>query len=201
MYWRRANIRINIMKLIDLTEKRFGKLTAISRAPNNNGRTYWKCKCDCGKEKIVEAAHLRYGYTQSCGCAQYQYGEENRSWKGYKEIPMILFYRIRHNARIRNIPFKIKIKDLWDLFVKQNRKCSLSNLPLDFTYGGRDKKHKGSASLDRIDSNKGYVEGNVQWVHKDVNWMKQDYSNDYFLEMCQRICDHRRSLTCLNNGV
>lgn len=46
-------------------------------------------------------------------------------------------------------------------------------------------------SLDRIDSNKGYVEGNVQWVHKDVNMMKQSYSNERFIGICCMIALHQ----------
>jgi hypothetical protein len=182
------------MRLIDLIGKKFGKLLVIERAPNKKLQTCWKCKCECGKEKIVEADHLRSGRTQSCGCAQYQYGENHRSWKGYKDIPQSHFRRIKDNANNRNIPFEIKIKDVWELFIKQNKKCVLSGLPLDFTCGGRELKHLGTASLDRIDSTKGYVKGNVQWIHKDVNWMKQDYSNDYFLSMCQKICDFQNSV-------
>ena len=47
----------------------------------------------------------------------------------------------------------------------------------------------GSASLDRIDSKKGYTEENVQWIHKDVNSMKMDYNEDYFIKMCQLIVE------------
>ena len=39
-----------------------------------------------------------------------------------------------------------------------------------------------SISLDRIDSSKGYEENNVQWVHKDINLMKNKYDNKYFIE-------------------
>ncbi len=179
------------MRLLDLTNKKFGKLTVMNREANHKKRTYWKCKCDCGNYKIVEAGHLRYGRTVSCGCEQYQHGKDNISWKGHGEIPKSLYNRINSNAKRRGISMELSLKDLWELFIKQNRKCSLSDLPLDFTYG-RNQKHKGTASLDRIDSTKGYVKGNVQWVHKDVNWMKQDYSNDYFLSMCQRICDFQK---------
>ena len=46
-------------RLHDLTGKRFGKLTVISRAPNGNGHgARWNCRCDCGKEKIIYANHL-----------------------------------------------------------------------------------------------------------------------------------------------
>jgi hypothetical protein len=47
--------------------RRFGKLVAISPY-RSNGRTYWKCKCDCGSELDVELSHLVDGHTQSCGC-------------------------------------------------------------------------------------------------------------------------------------
>lgn len=46
----------------------------------------------------------------------------------------------------------------------------------------------GTASLDRIDSSKGYIEGNVQWVHKYVNVMKWDFSMEEFLDICRKIC-------------
>lgn len=56
----------------------------------------------------------------------------------------------------------------------------------DLNYGGY------SASLDRIDSKKSYTVDNVQWVHKDVNWMKNKFDQDYFIEMCGRIADHQK---------
>ena len=192
MYSNEANIGIN-MKEIDLIGKTFGKLTVINKSFTKKKRIHWRCKCECGKEKDVDSGHLRYDRTRSCGCAQYDYGKNNRSWKGFEEIPMSYFERVKCNAKSRNVLFTLKIKDLWDLFIRQNKKCALSGLPLDFTYGGRDKKHRGTASLDRIDATKGYIESNVQWVHKDINWMKQDYSNNYFLEMCQKICDFQKS--------
>lgn len=54
---------------IDLTGKRFGRLTVIRRAPNNkDGRAMWLCRCDCGNERIIMGKCLRNGHTQSCGC-------------------------------------------------------------------------------------------------------------------------------------
>lgn len=47
-----------------------------------------------------------------------------------------------------------------------------------------------TASLDRIDSSKGYVEGNVQWVHKDVNYIKQDLEESYFKKLCKLITEN-----------
>jgi hypothetical protein len=40
-------------RAIDITNQKFGKLTAIKRAESKSGKTYWLCKCDCGNEKVV----------------------------------------------------------------------------------------------------------------------------------------------------
>ena len=58
---------------------------------------------------------------------------------------------------------------------------------------------KTTASLDRIDSNKGYVEGNVQWVHVDVNYMKLDYDQDYYINICRLIA--KRMGDTIDNAV
>lgn len=52
----------------DITGQRFGKLTAISRVENQNGKTAWLCICDCGKTKVVRTAMLKNGRTYHCGC-------------------------------------------------------------------------------------------------------------------------------------
>jgi hypothetical protein len=69
----------------------------------------------------------------------------------------------------------------WDLFIAQNRTCVLSGVRL--TFG----KRGNTASLDRIDSSEGYVEGNVQWVHSEINRMKGRLSDKNFVEMCRKV--------------
>lgn len=58
----------------DLTGQRFGRLTVMDfvgyKTYKSGRRRLWKCKCDCGKEKIIEGASLRNGDTTSCGCYQ-----------------------------------------------------------------------------------------------------------------------------------
>lgn len=59
-------------KMIDLTGKKFGKLTVISCAGKLDGRRYsWNCKCDCGNEVVKSGACLTSGNTKSCGCGKY----------------------------------------------------------------------------------------------------------------------------------
>ena len=55
-------------KALDLTNQRFGYLTAISKASSKSGKTYWLCKCDCGNEKEIQTSHLTNGLIKSCGC-------------------------------------------------------------------------------------------------------------------------------------
>lgn len=57
-----------IPKALDITGKKFGYLTAMKRAPNKSGKTYWACKCVCGKEKDIQTGHLTSGAITSCGC-------------------------------------------------------------------------------------------------------------------------------------
>lgn len=65
-------------KLKDLTGKKFGKLTVLERAESKNGRTYWKCKCDCGNEINVIASNLLRGNTKSCGCSSIEYANKHK---------------------------------------------------------------------------------------------------------------------------
>lgn len=54
----------------DITNKRFGKLTAIQPTSKRaNGSVVWKCKCDCGNIAYVSQGNLTNG-TASCGCSR-----------------------------------------------------------------------------------------------------------------------------------
>lgn len=45
-------------------------------------------------------------------------------------------------------------------------------------------------SIDRIDSNGVYEEGNVQWVDKRINMMKGTLSNEEFIELCTMVAKY-----------
>jgi len=55
-------------KFKDITGQRFGKLVAKEFIKRENLMTFWKCKCDCGNDYIVNYANLISGATRSCGC-------------------------------------------------------------------------------------------------------------------------------------
>ncbi|HEL4199029.1 TPA: transcriptional regulator, partial [Clostridioides difficile] len=54
----------------DLTNKKFGRLTAIknTREKARSGHYIWLCKCTCGNEIKAVASNLTTGKTKSCGC-------------------------------------------------------------------------------------------------------------------------------------
>lgn len=180
------------MKAIDLTGQKFGKLLVISKSNNNkSGRTMWLCNCDCGKEKIVSTKLLKNGESNSCGCNWRVQNKKHASWKGYEEIPKDFFSNIRRGANLRGIEFNIQIEDLWELLLKQNRKCALSGLEIKFSKIRKDRKNK-TISLDRIDNSKGYVKNNIQFVHKHINIMKNKFEESYFIELCKNIVNQNK---------
>ena len=63
--------------MIDLTNKRFGKLTALYPTEKREHQcVVWHCQCDCGEFKDVSSDHLQRGLVSSCGCLGRSLGEE-----------------------------------------------------------------------------------------------------------------------------
>lgn len=64
------NKKNNFKKAEDITNKVFGRLTALEptnkKAPNGN--VIWKCRCECGNIKEVAITELKLGRVSSCGC-------------------------------------------------------------------------------------------------------------------------------------
>jgi hypothetical protein len=55
--------------LIDLTGKKYGRLTVVRRDENNTFKqAMWLCRCECGNEKVIFGQSLKDGRTKSCGC-------------------------------------------------------------------------------------------------------------------------------------
>lgn len=188
--------------------KLYEKNTQIERwiivdgAGSNSRGKLWLCKCVCGTERIVEGARLRSGRSKSCGCLNVEQTIKSH-WRGCGELGMDHWTSIVDSATRRHIEVTITIEDAWNLFLKQNRKCSLTGCDLSmyihdsyYTYTPKDasrskgRRSKGTASLDRIDSAKGYTLGNVQWVHKDINKMKLDHSQEQFVKLCRLVVSH-----------
>ena len=108
-------------------------------------------------------------------------------YKGIEDLSGRYLSSIKYNAFKRKLEYNIDITYIWDLFLYQNRKCALTGLPINFH---RFSSLLQTASLDRIDSSKGYIPGNVQWVHKDINYMKQSFTINKFFEYCRLVINY-----------
>lgn len=150
---------------------------------------YWNCVCECGKTLEVVAYQLNKNNKRcikSCGCDRYTWID-----KSSKDISGTYFSHMRNSAKYRKIEFKITIDYLQKLWDKQCGKCALSGKELTLIKGRKWNGQTGS--VDRIDSSKGYVKGNLQWVYKDINFMKLKLSNEEFIKICSEVYNYNKN--------
>jgi hypothetical protein len=171
---------------VDIVGKKFNNWTVKKYAFQKKRCFYWECQCICGKIKNVQNMDLIKQRSQSCGCTTRKNRKKHPQWKGYEEISHVFFNKIRRHAISREIPFNITIEYIWELFLEQERKCALTDRLLIFRPSWQGET---TSSLDRINSDKriGYIPGNVQWVHKDINIMKMDYNQEEIIQAANEI--------------
>jgi hypothetical protein len=147
----------------------------------------FKMRCDCGKEYNARYYASKI-CVKSCGCIP------NKPSKClYGEIILSSWTKLVYEAKQRNLEFSISPEYIWNIFLQQERKCRFSGLELILAKSNKERESGcATASLDRIDSSKGYIEGNVQWIHKDLNFMKSNMSDKEFINWCSLVTDNIR---------
>lgn len=179
-------------KYISSVGKKFENLLVIEEF-KENGRWKVKCVCDCGSQCVKMKFHVTLGFTKSCGCRKNRTGTANHGWKGFGAISGDYWSALQVSAKKRGFLFDLTVEYGWELFLKQNSKCAISGVPIGFPTNRRKNGSLQTASLDRIDSDKGYVIGNVWWVHKDVNRMKSDFSLESYVDFCEKIAQFQKT--------
>ncbi len=121
----------------------------------------------------------------------YQKNKEKISESRKRELQTNADYKFKHmfrnskqRAHYKGLTFDLSswefLKELW--FLQQGR-CAISGEEMSLSGDILSNK----VSLDRIDSARGYEEGNLQLVTIKVNYMKRDMDQNTFLDLCRRI--------------
>lgn len=164
-------------KIFNLTIKEYAGIKLDKRGMKAN---YFLCQCICGKECLVRIDQIlnenESCIKKSCGC------RGRKIYHNEYDFCVAYFKTILLGARTRSLEVEIDEKFIYDLLKKQNYKCAISGEKIIM-----DIRKNKTASLDRKDSSQGYTKDNIQWVHKDINKMKQDFTDKYFIEMCKKV--------------
>ncbi len=100
-------------------------------------------------------------------------------------MPITWFEMKRKGGLSRAYVWDLTPEYVLQMYEDQEGLCALTGWPI----GWAEKGLTATVSIDRIDSEEGYLQGNVQLLHKDVNMAKQQYSQTYFVSICQAVAD------------
>lgn len=150
--------------------------TEVKRNAKLNRKNY------CGRSCVAYAAN-------NLGKTVVVYDISIHARNRYDEYSV--FREIFRRARQRKHECTINLaylKNLWNI----QSQCPYSGVQLVLSAPGKRIDLIYSASLDRIDSTKGYIPGNVQFVSTAVNYMKNTMSHEETLKLCKLIAQYHK---------
>ena len=164
---------------------KFKDWTVISGPKSNEHQCLlWEVQCTCGTTRWIQANQLMDDNScfrcQKCAA---KIRTENTLISNGKvgELTLNRFNKLKKSASKRNIHFDLSMEYLWNLYLDQNKICKITGDFID---------DFSKASLDRIDSNFGYIEGNVQWVTQQANLSKHVMTMEQLYEFCKKVLNH-----------
>lgn len=158
----------------DLVGQKFNRLTVVNLAPHrkNDVNTRWYCKCECGKDTVVDAHHLKSGGVKSCGCLKQEVVRLNRRTHGKSEsIEVRRLWSCKSRAKEHGVPFNLTLFSA----PKVPPICPVLGIPLLQDSEKRKGKTAWNApSVDRIIPEEGYTPENTRIISHKANALRSN---------------------------
>ena len=107
-----------------------------------------------------------------------------------------LFYETRKNAGRRQIPFDLTMEDYERIVAKHDGKCAVTGIEFSWHWQGTGNRRPFAASIDRKDSSRGYVLGNVRLVCVAANLAMNTWGDKVLIKMAKAICGDMDARKC-----
>lgn len=154
---------------------------SINKIHKKSGRTI---KSTC---RLKGCNNLSYLTKKESENNKLRYCSKECSYIGARVNPIHKYFKnIQRNAEKRGKKFNLTEDYILSLLKLQHNKCAITGIKIKLSHPN-DKTSLEDASLDRIDSSKGYKKGNVQWVALGVNYMKRNFTDIELKRLLQKI--------------
>jgi len=152
------------MSRVELTGKKFGRLTVVGFSHVGGGQSYWFCKCECGGTKTTRAYSITSGHTQSCGCLSREtwtaIGKKSKTHGMSETVEFRTWASIKERCLNKN-------STAWKNYGgKGITICRTWRESFNLFYRDMGKRPPGT-SIDRINNAGNYTPGNCRWATKD----------------------------------
>lgn len=108
-----------------------------------------------------------------------------RSFAGNRHDDFTGFRELLKRAKGRKREFDITLLDLKEQWERQRGLCVYSGVELMLPAWHYQSDKIRTASLDRINSAKGYIKGNIQFVSMTINFAKNGMTHEQMLDFCR----------------
>lgn len=179
---------------VDITGERYGRLVALGFAGHlrigSQPKRAFRFQCDCGNVVVRTLMDVRRLDTMSCGCHKRDlaraWGERSRLAEGESSFRS-LFYTYRRHARTLSLPFELTEEGFRGLTSASCYYCNTEPVQRKKATAESHGVYRYNG-IDRLDSTKGYVAGNVVSccgpcnrakgatpVHEFLDWVRRVY--------------------------
>lgn len=120
--------------------------------------------------------------------SNFRLSEKQQNNKRYRETKKgtitSLFNESKKRSKNTNIPFSLTKSEIDNMLIECNGSCALTNIPFDLHFYSTYTSNPFRPSIDRIDTNKGYVKENVRLVCIAVNYALNEFGEQVFRQVC-----------------